>query len=48
MLSKNIYFWKDNTENNEKILRKQFDADKNSYSSPRNILGLQKKSNWVD
>ena len=44
---KNIYYWKNNAENNEKIFRKQLDLSK-GINSPRNILGVQKTSTWVD
>jgi hypothetical protein len=40
--SKNIYFWRDNVENNEKILRKQLDLETKTNS--RNILGINKNS----
>jgi hypothetical protein len=43
--SKNMYFWKNNTDNNAKNMRKELHS---RDSGERNLLGLQKSSSFLE
>lgn len=47
---KSIYNWKNNPENNEKYLRKEFSKDSNScvLNDNRSLLGVQQASDWLE
>lgn len=45
LCSKNMYFWKNNTDNNAKNMRKELHSRDNGE---RNLLGLQKSSSFLE